>query len=109
MQRRLSRTNRPMEDAISSLLGLSGYRVTGVTREGEDDVVAVDLPGSDGCPRCGLVSGRVHQRRSRPSRILWGFWGERCLNLSLQAAASGASSAGGPSARGCRVSGPTAG
>jgi transposase len=72
-----------MEDDIRSLLGLSGYRVTGVVREGRDDVVSVELPESDGCPRCGVVSGRVHQRAPCPSLLLWAFLGERRLVVSL--------------------------
>lgn len=68
-----------MDDDIRSLLGLQGYRVLGVSEGDRDVLVTVEPPPEDGCPRCGVVSGRVHSRARRPSPILWAFLGARRL------------------------------
>jgi transposase len=73
-----------MEDDIRRLLGLQGYAVLGVAREGEDAVVSVEPPAEDGCPRCGVITDRVHARASRPSRLLWAFLGGGRLWLTLR-------------------------
>lgn len=73
-----------MEDDIRSLLGLQGYRVLSVAREGSDALVAVEPPAEAGCPRCGVVSARVHARSARVSRLLWAFIDGRRLWLTLQ-------------------------
>lgn len=73
-----------MEDDIRSLLGLQGYRVIGVTHEDGDAVVRVEPPKEAGCPRCGVVSERIHARSRRPSRLLWAFLGGRRLVVTLQ-------------------------
>lgn len=62
-----------MENDIRSLLGLQGYRITGVTHAGRDALMAVEPPAEAGCPRCGGLSTRIHARSARPSRLLWAF------------------------------------
>lgn len=73
-----------MDDDIRSLLGLRGYRVREVSDEDGDAVVRVDPPAEDGCPRCGVITARVHTRSRRPSRILWAFLGGRRLWVIVQ-------------------------
>jgi len=68
-----------MDDDIRSLLGLRGYRVLAVSDDDGDAVVRVDPPSEDGCPRCGVITSRVHTRSRGPSRILWAFLGGRRL------------------------------
>ena len=68
-----------MGDDIRSLLGLQGYHVLEVSEEDRDAVVSVEPPSEDGCPRCGVITARVHARTCRPSRILWAFLGGRRL------------------------------
>ena len=70
-----------MKEDIRSLLGLQGYRVLSVAHEPDDALVTVEPPVADGCPRCGVVSTRVHARAPRPSQLLWGFLGARRLWL----------------------------
>jgi len=70
-----------MKEDIRSLLGLQGYRVLSVAHEPDDALVTVEPPVADGCPRCGVVSTRVHARAPRPSRLLWSFLGARRLWL----------------------------
>jgi transposase len=72
-----------MEDDIRSLLGLQGYRVLGVTHEDEDAVVRVEPPAGAGCPRCGVISDRIHARSPRPSRLLWAFLHGRRLFVTF--------------------------
>lgn len=73
-----------MDDDIRSLLGLQGYDVLEVSEEGVDAIVRVEPPAEDGCPRCGVVSGRVHARARRPSRLLWAFVHGRRLWVELR-------------------------
>jgi transposase len=73
-----------MEDDIRSLLGLQGYDVLRVAREGEDAVVEVEPPVEAGCPRCGVITGRVHARAPRPSHLLWAFLGSGRLWVRLR-------------------------
>jgi len=72
-----------MEQDIKRLLGLQGYRVLAVRGTQWGDEVDVALPRKQTCPRCGAASTRVHQRAKRPSRLLWGFLGQRPLHLVL--------------------------
>lgn len=70
----------PLEEHdITGVLGLEGYRVIAVRRCAEGHEVAVELPATAACPRCGVETGAVHQRAPRPSRVLWGFLGSTRL------------------------------
>ena len=55
-----------------------------VSREGEDATVGVEPPAEAGCPRCGVITDRVHARASRPSRLLWAFLGSGRLWVTLR-------------------------
>lgn len=72
-----------MDEDISSLLGLAGYKLLRVDRAGVEDVVEVALPAEGACPDCGVLTARVHQRAKKPSRLLWEFIGQRPLVLVL--------------------------
>lgn len=74
----------PEDQDIRSVLGLQGYRIVAVRREGTEDTVRVELPGEGRCPRCGEGSERVHQRAKRESRLLWGFMGHQRLWVELR-------------------------
>lgn len=74
-----------MAQDIKEFLGLAGYQVTEVIDQGDEPVIFHVLPPEDdGCPRCGVITARVHQRSQKPSRILWGFFGNRQLFLELR-------------------------
>lgn len=71
-----------MSQDISELVGLAGYQVTDCKEAGEAEVeVYADAPEEGACPHCGVITSRVHQRMSRPSRILMGFLGVRRLTV----------------------------
>lgn len=67
----------PADEDIRELLGLQGYKVVKVDRRDGEDVVQGELPLEASCPHCGQLSRRVHQRTGNPSRLLWGFMGQR--------------------------------
>lgn len=73
-----------MEEDIRSVLGLQGYQVQSVAPATEGDTIAVKLPKEGACPRCGVFSARVHQQAEAPSRLLWGFLGQRRLWVQLR-------------------------
>jgi len=73
-----------MKHDIRSILGLQGYRVGSVEQADDGDTVRVELPEEGACPQCGVLSGRGHQRAPRPSRLLWGFVGQRPLWVVLR-------------------------
>ncbi len=72
-----------MEQDIKSVLGLQAYRVGLIEHADDGDTVGVELPDEGACPRCGVITSRVHQRAPRLSRLLWGFLGQRQLWLVL--------------------------
>lgn len=74
----------PGEQDIRNLLGLQGYDVVRVTQGEMDDVVEGEVPVGGLCPHCGWHSRQVHQRAARPSRLLWGFMGQRRLWLVVR-------------------------
>ncbi|MFN8077707.1 MAG: hypothetical protein U0Q15_20120 [Kineosporiaceae bacterium] len=51
-------------DAASVLFDLPGYRVVSAVDlpGGGREVVIASVEGEAGCPTCGVLSGRVHQR-----------------------------------------------
>ena len=57
-------------DAASILFNLPEYRVIAVTRDGSGArEVFIDTPIVEaGCPSCGVVTGRVHQRTTQRVR-----------------------------------------
>jgi transposase len=60
---------------ITQVLGLQGYRLGDVERVADGYVVAVELPETAACPRCGTQTDTGHQRARRARRVLWGFLG----------------------------------
>lgn len=74
----------PEDQDIKKVLGLQGYRIVEVERGKEQDMVEVELPPEAPCPHCGQLSGHVHQRTRKRSRLLWGFMGQRSLWLLVQ-------------------------
>jgi transposase len=73
-----------MDEDIRSLLGLAGLEVLQVERRADEDLVEVELPAEGACPTCGVFTGRVHQRATKASRVLWAFLGQRRLVLVLR-------------------------
>jgi transposase len=73
-----------MDEDISSLLGLAGYRVMQFEKTLSEDIVEAALPVEGACPLCGVITARVHQVSKKPSRILFGFIGQRRLTLVLK-------------------------
>ena len=73
-----------MAKDIKELLGLAGYEVVSI-EDGDDEVVVdVALEKEDACPHCDVFTTRVHQRSPKPSRILFGFIGQRRLVLQVR-------------------------
>lgn len=70
-----------MENSITELLDLQGYRVLGVSRQQDGYELRVELPSQGECPHCGETTGRIHQHRQNPSRVLWCFIGQRPVFL----------------------------
>ena len=53
-----------MTDATTVLFGLPGFRVLSVNRapDGSRQVLVESIEAKDGCPSCGVISGRVKDR-----------------------------------------------
>ena len=75
-----------MGDATTLLFGLDGFRVVSVAQQQEHEVdgrevVVEGVEDEQGCPDCGVLSGKVHSRRRRrlkdlphgrrPLRVWW--------------------------------------
>jgi len=73
-----------MAKDIKELLGLAGYEVVSISEDEDEVVVGVELVAEDACPHCGVFSTRVHQRTAKPSRVLFGFIGQRRLVLLVR-------------------------
>jgi len=90
-----------MDDDIRSLLGLGGYCVLEVSGYDGDAVVRVEPPAEDGCPRCGVITTRVHTRSPRPSGSCGRSWAVAACGSWSTGAGCGAPTAVGPSRPGC--------
>ncbi len=62
-----------MEDATTVLLGLPGFRVLDVRRideRGTRWVLVETIEPAAGCPACGVISDRVHERPAAPHQLI---------------------------------------
>lgn len=73
-----------MDEDIRDLLGLSGYEALRVWRGSDEDVVEAELQREGACQECGVMTARVHQRAAKPSRLLFGFIGQKRLVLLVR-------------------------
>ena len=74
-----------MDKRTQTLLGLEAYRIVGTKRlSPEEEEVQVALAPASPCPGCGRPTGTVHQRATRPSRVLWSFVNGRRLWLVVR-------------------------